>query len=108
LNGVWNQNATKSAIARRRKELARMKIASPKIERMWQAQFEINTLLSRERKVVGRMLSDAFNAGAGIVLKELYDANINPFDKAYEGSPFHDFIGRLGGWPWPKARRRYD
>jgi hypothetical protein len=29
-----------------------------------------------------------------------------PFDKAYEGTPFHDFVGRLDDWEWPKASKR--
>lgn len=110
--GIWNKNATKTAISRMKKDLARGKLVSPEFLRMMQRQFEINELLSqmspRQRESVARMLSDAFSEGVFTTLKELYKSRIVPFDKAYEGSPFDDFTGRLHGWPWPKARQRYD
>jgi hypothetical protein len=34
-------------------------------------------------------------------LKALEEFQIAPFVDGYEGSPYHDFIGRLDGWEWP-------
>jgi hypothetical protein len=45
--------------------------------------------------------------GVHSALVALHEAQLAPFDKAYEGTPFHDFIGRLDDWQWPKKSRRW-
>jgi len=84
-SGVWNQNARPDFL---------------------QDQYAINELLSRmpsaDRETLAGMLADAFEAGVHDTLRVLYERQIDPFDDAYEGDPFHDFIGRLGDWPWPE------
>ncbi len=47
------------------------------------------------------MLEESYVAGVHETLVALYEAQIPPFEDGYEGSPFHDFMGRLGGWDWP-------
>ena len=39
--------------------------------------------------------------GQGRALVVLHEAQLEPFDEGYEGTPFHDFVGRLTGWQWP-------
>jgi len=31
----------------------------------------------------------------------LHEENVTPFDHGCEGTPLHDFIGRLDDWEWP-------
>jgi hypothetical protein len=31
----------------------------------------------------------------------LHEAGIQPFEDGYEGTPYHDFVGRLIDWSWP-------
>ncbi len=87
--GVWNRNA------------------SP---RKLPDQHEINVLLKalkpQQREVLARMLAQEFVSGVHQALATLHDADMPPFDKAYEGTPYHDFIGRLDGWQWPKHDER--
>lgn len=68
-------------------------------------QTEINGLLARlaaqDRDTLARMLEQAFVSGVHQTLVSLHEAELRPFDDGYEGTPFHDFIGRLGGWSWP-------
>lgn len=82
--GVWNANATHDTLP---------------------DQNEINGLLSRlaaqDRDILARMLEAAFVSGVHQTLVSLHEAELRPFDDGYEGTPFHDFIGRLGGWSWP-------
>jgi hypothetical protein len=47
------------------------------------------------------MLYDAFCGGVHETLVVLHEEGVPPFDGGYEGTPFHDFTGRLQGWPWP-------
>jgi hypothetical protein len=74
--GVWNRNATADEFPE---------------------QHEINELLGRlsaaDRETVARMLNDAFRGGVHTALVTLHEENLAPFDKAYEGTPFHDFMG---------------
>jgi hypothetical protein len=83
--GVWNQNATADFI---------------------QDQHEINLLLARmtaqDREVLSKMLAKEVETGVFETLKVLEQFEVPPFLDGYEGSPFHDFIGRLGGWEWPE------
>ena len=84
--GVWNQNATAEFIPE---------------------QHQINLLLQRlsaaDREVLAGMLAQAVVTGAFETLKVLEEFAVEPFQSGYEGSPYHDFIGRLGGWQWPVA-----
>jgi hypothetical protein len=84
--GVWNRNATEDSIPE---------------------QHEINLLLSRlsadDRRIIAGMLEDAFSGGAFEALKVLEHFAIEPFRDGYEGSPYHDYIGRLQGWEWPAS-----
>jgi FixJ family two-component response regulator len=83
--GIWNANATP--------------------DRM-QDQHAINMLLKRlsveEREVLATMLTDEVVRGVFESLKVLEESGIEPFQDGYEGSPFHDFIGRLNDWDWPE------
>lgn len=84
--GLWNANATARSLPE---------------------QHEINEFLSRlskaDREVLARMLGDAFVGGVHATLVALHEAAISPFEDGYEGTPFHDFIGRLAGWEWPRS-----
>ena len=48
------------------------------------------------------MLEDQFVAGVHDTLRVLHDLEVVPFDDAYEGTPYHDFVGRVTGWDWPE------
>ena len=48
------------------------------------------------------MLEQAFVGGVHETLVVLHEAEVSPFDQGYEGTPFHDFVGRLDDWPWPE------
>jgi hypothetical protein len=65
----------------------------------------INVLLARmgqdDREVLAHMLADAFQSGVFIALRVLHDHQVPPFEDGYEGTPFDDFTGRIGDWPWP-------
>jgi hypothetical protein len=68
-------------------------------------QHAANVLLARldrsEREILAVMLAQAFVGGVHETLVVLHEAEIPPFDDGYEGTPFHDFVGRLDDWPWP-------
>ena len=84
--GVWNTNATQDSIP---------------------DQHSINLLLKRlsdeDRKIVAGMLAQEVVTGVFETLKVLEKFEIEPFRDGYEGSPYNDFIGRLGDWSWPEA-----
>lgn len=70
-------------------------------------EHRMNTVLSRlsgeSRAVVARMLELSYEGGVHDALRVLHDHDLPPFDSAYGGTPFHDFIGRLmTDWEWPK------
>lgn len=72
-------------------------------------QHALNLLLQKlslsERDALARALEHAFEDGVFETLKALEEAQIPPFQDGYEGSPYHDFVGRLGGdWEWPQQR----
>jgi hypothetical protein len=83
--GVWNANAGPGFI---------------------EDQHEVNQLLARmpgaDREIVARILAEEFVAGVHTALVALREADLEPFEDGYEGTPFHDFMGRLDGWPWPE------
>ena len=68
-------------------------------------QHNYNILLSRlsapDREILAEMLSKEFVRGVHTVLSTLNHAGVSPFEEGYQGTPAHDFMGRLGGWRWP-------
>jgi Family of unknown function (DUF6547) len=84
--GVWNASATKPT-------------------GLMADQYEFNEFLARfdetDRDVLARMLEQQFVAGVHQALVVLHEERVQPVDDPYEGSPFHDFVGRLDGWEWP-------
>lgn len=58
-------------------------------------------LTAADREVLAIMLQGAFESGVHCTLGQLHWHKVKPFEKAYEGLPFNDFIGRLDGWEWP-------
>ena len=54
------------------------------------------------RAAVVKAVADAFVAGVHTALVALDARQVSPFDQAYEGTAFHDFMGRLDGWDWPE------
>jgi hypothetical protein len=87
-DGVWNKNATPDFI---------------------EDQFRINQLLVElnedQRETIASMLEHAFVGGVFETLKALEEFEIDPFLDGYEGSPYHDFIGRVAPdpWQWPNG-----
>lgn len=69
-------------------------------------QHAINELLARmtaeDREILAGMLRDQFVGGVHAALVVLHEEEVQPFEDGYEGTPFHDFIGRLNDWPWPE------
>jgi hypothetical protein len=88
LSGLWNQNATEGRLPE---------------------QHEMNLLLAalsvEQRTVLATMLQDQFVCGVFETLKALEEFQIEPFLDGYEGSPYHDFIGRVADdpWEWPNV-----
>jgi len=68
-------------------------------------QYQINEFLSElsdsQREILAGILEKQFSGGVFETLKVLEDLKIEPFLDGYEGSPYHDFIGRLTDWEWP-------
>jgi hypothetical protein len=88
---VWNANADAQ-----REEMPDQRATNLLLARLHQA----------ERDVLVQMLSEAFDSAVHETPVTLHDAEIWPFDVAYEGTPFHDFAGRLDGGSWPEGRMR--
>ncbi len=88
-DGVWNKNATAKTLPE---------------------QHEVNVLLEAlspaQREVLAKMLAEQFRGGVHQTLVTLHESEVKPFDKAYEGTPFHDFVGRLTDWSWPDDGER--
>jgi len=84
--GVWNANADAEPAA-------------------MPDQHAMNDLLRRldptVREVLAQMLEQAFVSGVHETLLVAHEEGIDPLDDGYEGTPFHDFAGRLDDWPWP-------
>jgi hypothetical protein len=68
-------------------------------------QAAMNDLLRRldddDRELLAQFFAQQFVGGVHETLVVLHAAQIAPFEDGYEGSPFHDFVGRLDDWPWP-------
>ncbi|HUQ62248.1 MAG TPA: DUF6547 family protein, partial [Acidimicrobiales bacterium] len=68
-------------------------------------QHRFNRLLERlgpdDREVVAVMLEEQFVAGVHEALVVLHKGEVEPSVDGFEGTPFLDFVGRLGGWDWP-------
>lgn len=69
-------------------------------------EHRMNTVLARlgneDRTVVARMPELSYEGGIHDTFRVLNDHEVPPFDDAYEGTPFHDFLGRLKtDWEWP-------
>ena len=83
--GVWNQNASPDSLPE---------------------QHKINEVLARlvptDRSALAELLAQEVQLGVFETLKVLEQFGIAPFEDGYEGSAYHDFIGRLGGWQWPE------
>jgi hypothetical protein len=83
--GVWNANASSEFLPE---------------------QHQINEFLARltkkDRETVAGMLSGEFVSGVHAALVALHEAAIPPFEDGHEGTPFHDFVGRLDDWNWPE------
>jgi hypothetical protein len=83
--GVWNKNASEAETP---------------------DQHQINLLLERlspsDRDMIAGLLAQEVVTGVFETLKVLEEFSIEPFTDGYEGSPNHDFIGRLDGWNWPE------
>lgn len=88
-SGVWNANSTPDFL---------------------EDQYKINQLLSSlnddQREVMANMLADEFEGGIFETLKALEEFEVEPFIDGYEGSPYHDFIGRVDKdqWEWPEDK----
>ena len=62
----------------------------------------LGRLSAEDRQVLAKMMAGEFVGGVHETLEVLHVHRVPPFDRAYEGTPFHDFIGRLDGWEWPE------
>jgi hypothetical protein len=86
-SGVWNRNASTPAFNAE--------------------QYAFNQLLARmkreDREILALMLAHEVELGVFETLKVLEQYEIAPFEDGYEGSPYHDFIGRLTDWEWPES-----
>ncbi|MCA9677451.1 MAG: hypothetical protein KC464_20675 [Myxococcales bacterium] len=65
-------------------------------------QHAFNVLLRKldvgDREVLATMLAEQFESGVHEALVVLHERSVPPFDEGYEGTPFHDFVGRIAGW----------
>jgi hypothetical protein len=88
-SGLWNRNAESAGL---------------------EDQVQVNQLVARlsdfDRQLLAQVLSEEFVGGVFQTLVALYELGVEPFDRAYEGSPFNDFIGRLNDWEWPAEGER--
>lgn len=87
-SGIWNKNATPHFI---------------------EDQHKVNLLLAglndEQREIIAGMLTESFEGGVFETLKALEEFEIEPFLDGYEGSPYHDFVGRVHtDWTWPDEK----
>lgn len=85
--GIWNQNAREGYIPDQHK-----------------INVFLKELTKEQREILAHMLERQFSGGVFETLKTLEEFEIEPFLGGYEGSPYHDFIGRLADdqWEWPR------
>lgn len=62
-------------------------------------------LTEGQREHVAQIAADAYVDGVHEALVVLEANGVIPFDRGYEGTPYHDFIGRLTDWEWPDEPR---
>ena len=83
--GVWNANASPGFLPE---------------------QHAVNEVLARlspeDRAILADVLVQEVRLGVFETLKVLEQFGVEPFQDGYEGSAYHDFVGRLGGWQWPQ------
>ncbi len=105
--GVWNSNATPEAIAAQEDSDVLPPEVDAEFRKMLTDDYKVNLLLNRlssdDREILAKMLTQEIVAGVFETLKTLEQFKISPFEEGYEGSPFNDFIGRLGDWEWPES-----
>ncbi|MCB9617102.1 MAG: hypothetical protein H6722_32130 [Sandaracinus sp.] len=87
--GVWNANASPTSLPDQHTR-----------------NLLLGALTPTQRETLAQMLTEQFVAGVHQALATLHAQEVAPFDAAYEGSPHHDFVGRLDGWPWPTEGER--
>ncbi len=84
-SGVWNANANPNFLPE---------------------QHRVNEVLARlsseDRAALAEVLAQEVRLGVFETLKVLEQFGVAPFEDGYEGSAYHDFIGRLDGWQWPQ------
>lgn len=62
----------------------------------------LERLADEDRGIVARMLELSYEGGVHDTLRVLHEHEVPTFDDGYEGTPFHDFMGRLkSDWEWP-------
>lgn len=88
-DGVWNKNASAKKMPEQHRFNSLLKALTPK-----------------QREVLADMLAEQFQGGVHQTLVTLHEHEVKPFDRAYEGTPFHDFVGRLTDWNWPEDGER--
>jgi hypothetical protein len=69
-------------------------------------EHRMNILLARlddaDRDALAFMIEKSYEGAVHNTLGLLHDSAVPPFDAAYEGTPAHDFMGRLmTDWEWP-------
>ena len=68
----------------------------------WAAKDFLEGLNESDGAMVAALLVGSYYGGIHDTLVVLHEYEIAPFDDGYEADPFHDFVGRLGGWEWPE------
>ncbi len=86
LAGIWNPNAEDPAL-----DVPDQRAMNDALRR----------LSPPDRQVLAQMMAEEFESAVHETLVVLYENQVPPFDSGYEGTPFDDFVGRLGGWEWP-------
>lgn len=71
----------------------------------WRMYRVASKLSPEERDDLAALLKHQFEGGVHTALVALHEAEMPPFEDGYEGTPFHDFVGRLADWEWPDRPR---
>lgn len=89
-DGVWAPNASQSTLPTEHAMNALLQSLTPS-----------------QKDTLAQIVAGQFEGGVFDVIAQLSWQDLEPFDRAYEGDPFNDFIGRLAGdWPWPEGEAR--